>query len=80
MTQIMLHYHTHNTHMHTHTCTHTHTHTHTPQDSVPNDSLKFFHGHSDPTMKKGGYTIVSITPTLMNITFYSHKGRSSLSL
>ena len=44
------------------------------KDSVPKVSLEFFHGHSDPTMKKGGYTVVSITPTLKNVTFYSHKG------
>lgn len=59
---------------------HTHSHAHTPQDSVPSGSLQFFHGHSDSTMKKGGYTVVSITSTLMNVTFYSHKGRSNPSL
>lgn len=46
---------------------------------MPSGSLKFFHGNDDPDEKKGGYTTVSITPTIMNVTFYSHKGRPVIS-
>ena len=51
-----------------------------PQDNVPPNSLKFFYGKKDKEQEHGAFAWLSVSPTVMNVTFVSRKGESCIEL
>lgn len=44
------------------------------QDDIPSNSLKFHYGPHDNSAERGGYVSVSLTPSIMTVTYYDESG------
>lgn len=44
------------------------------ESDIPKNSLRFHYAPFDPSESHGGYTLFQLSPTIMNVTFYSDQG------
>ena len=47
-----------------------------PQANIPPNALKFYYGKKDKDQEHGAFAWLSVSPTVMNVTFMSRKGES----